>query len=163
MAKTYVVQFGSGDPSVFTGLSPTFTVFNVVPGGGATTPPGITEIPTATGLYYFSYAPNSPLAFVIDGGSSLSATNRYIVNALDPIQAIDERIGTTSSSFGSTSVDPGTLYGFLKRMQEFNEGNSVFTKSSGTWDIYARGNAVGTSTMLTEKILTDTTSVVTKS
>ena len=172
--KNYVIQFGGGNPSAFTGLSPTFTVFNVVPGGGATTPPGITEIPTATGLYYFSYAPQSALAFVIDGGAAITnPAERYISNVLDPVQAVDESIsslgatlfntiGSTASSFGGTATEAGSLYGYLKRLQEFNEGNSVFTKSSGAWDIFARGNAVGASTQIIQKVLTDSATNVTK-
>lgn len=194
MAKNYILQFGG---TLFTGLTPAFTVFKVVPGGGNTTAPGITEIPTNSGLYYFSYEPLTSIAFNIDGGAALSTVSRYITGSLDPIQAVDERvtelgaslnalsasfeafsatftanvdsgttilalIGTTASSFGSTAINPDTIFGYLKRMQEFNEGDSSFTKTSGVWNIYARGNAVGTSTQLASKIITDSGSVVTK-
>jgi hypothetical protein len=164
MAKDFVVQFGYGNPTLMTGLSPTFTVFKVV-GQGNTTPPAITEIPTSTGLYTFSYTPLSAIAFVIDGGSALSASSRYVVSSLDPVQTVDQGVsgiiaslGSTASSFGSTSVDPGTVYGYLKRLQEFNEGNSSFTKSSGVWDVYSRGS----STLLAEKTITQSTTSVTK-
>lgn len=190
MAKQYILQFGN---TLWSGLSPTFTVFKVVPGGGSTTPPGVTELPTSSGLYYFSYEPASAIAFNIDGGAALSAITRYITGALDPLQAADERIaelgsslnalstsfgaqsasfgfgsslvaliGTTASSFGGTLVDPATVIGYLKRLQEFNEGNSIFTKQSGAWSIYARGNAVGTSTQIAQKTITDSGSVITK-
>lgn len=158
MAKNYLLAFGTGSPATYTGLTPTFTVFNVLPGGGATTPPGITEVPTATGLYYFTHEPVSALAFVVDGGAALNSTVRYISGVLDPIQAVDQTVGTTASSFGNTATDPATLYGYLKRLQEFNEGNATFAKSSGTWDIYSRGS----STMLIEKVLTDSTATTTK-
>jgi len=202
MAKNYVVQFGSGSPALITGFSPTFTVFKVVPGGGSTTPPGITEVPTATGLYYFTYNPAASIAFVIDGGASLGSVARYVVGSLDPVNAVDERItelgsslnalGTTlvaiglsngiagasvtaalgglSSSFGSTLTDPTTVFGFLRRLQEFNEGNSLFTKSTGVWQAWSRGNTYvlgastypGASTQLANKTITDSGSVITK-
>jgi len=208
MAKQYIVQFGAGSPTLMTGLSPTFQIFKVVPGGGATTAPGITEIPTGTGLYYFSYSPLSSIAFLIDAGATVSGDARYLAGSLDPADAIDElgstlvAIGTTTvalgtttvaigtsilaagtttgvvgtligslaDSFGSTLTDPTSVFGYLKRLMEFNEGNSVFTKSSGTWDIYSRGNTYvlgastypGSSTMLRSKLVEDDGSVITK-
>lgn len=197
MAKNYIIQFGQ---SFYPALAPTFTAFQVVPGGGATTAPGVTAVPGATGMYYFSYEPAGSIAFILDGATTGLGNARYITGALDPVQAVDERItemgttlvaignslsamgtslsamggsfgfgasifallGSTASSFGSTATDPATVFGFLKRLQEFNEGNSVFYKTSGLWDVYARGNAVGASTMLVEKSLVDSGSVVTK-
>lgn len=193
-AKNYILRFASGNPTTYTGLSPTFTVFKTVPGGvNITPPPGITEIPTSTGLYYFSYDPigsTAPVAFVIDGGASLVLSTRYLSNALDPIQAVDQQltavgltleaglsaiaggissianfgtslnslIGSTASSFGNTATDPATIFGYLKRLQEFNEGDSTFTKTTGLWDIYSRG----ASTQLIEKALVDSTTSVVK-
>lgn len=191
MAKNYIIKFGQ---TLITGLSPTFTIFKVVPGGGSTTPPGVTELPTSSGLYYFSYEPSASIAFTIDGATTaLITTSRFISGALDPVQAVDERItelgaslnalsasfgaqsasfgfgsslvaliGTTASSFGSTLTDPSTVMGYLKRLQEFNEGNSIFTKTSGAWSIYSRGNAVGASTQLAQKTVSDAGSVITK-
>lgn len=208
MAKNFIMQFGSGNPATNTGLSPTFSVFKVVPGGGtptgASAAPGITEIPSATGLYYFSYLPLTSVAFVIDGGAGLAAIDRYIVNSIDPIQDVDEQltgvgntlaaygatlvalgttcaalgttfvslgeslslisseflpfIGNIADSFGSTSSDPSTVMGFLKRSQEVQEGNSTFTKSTGVWDVFSRGS----SAQLFEKTLTDASGVVSK-
>lgn len=67
-------------------------------------------------------------------------------------------IGNTTSSFGSTNTDPSTLFGFLKRAQEFWEGNATFLKSTGAWSVYSRGS----STLLTTKILTNSTTGTTK-
>lgn len=188
MAKNYLVCFGG---SAITGLSPTFSLFKALPSGGNTTPPGITEIPTTSGLYYFNYAPAGPVAFIIDGATTgLPGLSRYVVGSLDPIDAANEGItalaggisglaagltlvgglgisalavlGTTASSFGSTATDPATVIGYLKRLMEFNEGNNVFTKSSGIWDVYARSNATGASTQLAQKTVTDSGSVITK-
>jgi hypothetical protein len=106
--KTFVVQFGGG--TGITGLNPTFIVFNSLPanGGtvwGATTPPGITEIPTTTGLYYFNYTPSAPVMFVIDGATtSLSLQSRYVAGNLDPIQQIDVQV----AALGNTLVALGT-------------------------------------------------------
>lgn len=158
MAKQYWLKFGSGDPAINTGLFPTFTIF-YAQGLTAITAPGITETPSGGGLYSFSYEATMSIVFKVDGGSGLSATDRYISSALDPVQAVDERIGQTTDSFGSTNVDPSTLFGSLKRNQEFQEGNAVFNKSTATWDIYSRGS----STLLAEKVLTNTVTSATKS
>jgi len=50
-------------------------------------------------------------------------------------------IGTTASSFGSTSVEPGDLFGFLRRAQEFQEGNQTYIKATGILDFYSRGSS----------------------
>lgn len=198
MAKQYLVLFGSGNPASNTGLSPTFTVFKTVPGGTNATPPGITEIPSATGQYYFTYGATNAIAFVIDGGSGLASSIRYVPGLLDPVDAIDEqltaygntalqgmsnlgttmltsfaglgntmfygfsgidaKLGATNASFGSTNTDPTSIFGFVKRLQEFNEGNSTFNKATGVWDVYSRGS----STLLTEKTLADSSGTVSK-
>lgn len=157
MAKTFFLKFGSGNPATYTGLSPTLTIFSAY-GSSALAAPGITETPVSSGLYSFSYEPLSSIAFVCDGGSALSSADRYITGVLDPIQAVDERAGTTSDSFGSTGTDPTTILGYLKRIQELLEGNATFTKSTGVWNIYSRGS----STLLREKTLTNTVSAANK-
>lgn len=148
MAKDYYLQFGSGDPADNTGLTPTMLIFSA---GGLTAlaGPAITEAPVGSGIYKFSYDPTTSVLFKCDGGAALSESDRYIVNALDPIQAVDEKIGSASDSFGTTATDPSSLYGYLKRNQEFQEGNASFTKASGVWSIYSRGS----STLLREKNL----------
>ena len=168
MAKNYVIQFGT---TFYAGISATFTIFNVVPGGGATTPPGITAIPGATGLYYFSYEPLTSIAFVIDGFTTGLGVSRYITGALDPVQTADERIGSLGDSMGSTLTDPTSVMGYLRRLQEFNEGNSSFSKASGLWQVWSRGNTFvlgvttypGASTQLTNKSVLDAGAVITKS
>ena len=161
MAKWYGSVFvgTSSDPADNTGLTPTLVLFWDVANGTSLTPPGITETPSSSGFYMFSYGPTVAISFKMDGGAALSDSERYVSGILDPIQIVDQRIGTTSDSFGSTSVDPTTVLGYLKRDQEFNEGDAIFTKSTGVWDIYSRGS----STLLTEKTLTNTSSQATKS
>jgi len=67
-------------------------------------------------------------------------------------------IGTTASSFGATGVDPVDLFGFLKRAQEFNEGDQAYTKATGILDFYSRGS----STLLREKTIADSSTTTTK-
>ena len=68
-------------------------------------------------------------------------------------------IGSTASSYGSTSVDPVDLYGFLKRARELSEGNQIYTKATGILDMYVRSGV----TLLIEKTITDTSTTTTKS
>lgn len=67
-------------------------------------------------------------------------------------------IGSTGDSFGTDSVDPTTLFGFMKRLQELGEGDSIYTKSTGVWAIYNRGST----TTLRSKTITDSATTVTK-
>lgn len=145
--KTYLLQFGSGNPASKTGLSPTLTVFNgVLPGFGITTPlvaaPGVSEILT-TGIYAFQYAPQASMAisFVADGGVSLGAPERYIVGIIDPLQAVDEKIGFQGDSFGTSVSDPSSLYGYAKRGLEDAEGNATFNATTNVWTIQSRGSS----------------------
>lgn len=156
--KSYYLKFGSGDPASYTGLSPTLVIFST---GGltATAAPGITETPSGGGLYRFDYGPTLSILFKADGGVALSGTDRYIIGTLDPIQAVDEKIGSSADSYGSTNVDPTTLWGQAKRQQEFNEGNKSFNKTSAIWSIYTRGS----STLIATKTLTNTTSTASSS
>lgn len=67
-------------------------------------------------------------------------------------------LGSTASSYGST-VDPVDIMGYLKRLQEFNEGDSTYLKSSNQWLIYTRGS----SALLALKTLVDSQTQTTKS
>lgn len=156
MSKPFYMSFGSGDPRTNTGLTPTFLIFAA---GGVTalSPPGITETPSGSGYYSFDYGPTQSIVFLVDGGSALSSGDRYIKGALDPVQAVDDKIGFTTDSFGSTAADPGTAFGFLKRLQELLEGDKIYTKSTGIWQRYNRGST----TLLRQKTLTNTTTQAT--
>jgi hypothetical protein len=68
------------------------------------------------------------------------------------------RIGTTAASFGDTAVDPGTVFGYLKRTREYLEGNSNYTKATGILLEYSRGSSV----LIASKTLTETVTNVTK-
>ena len=88
-------------------------------------------------------------ATVAGMGNTLSG----IGSTLGGSSGIVALLGDTSSSFGSTSVDPTTVFGFLKRSQEMAEGNRTYTKATGLLDYYNRGS----STLLREKTITDAT------
>jgi hypothetical protein len=85
---------------------------------------------------------------------AIGLTNAAIGNTLS---ILDSKIGSTLSTFGSISSDPVDIYGYLKRVQEFLEGQSTFTKLSGGWDIKSRGGS-----LIASKTLTNTSSQVTK-
>lgn len=157
MAKDYGVVFGS-NPQDNTGLSPTFIVFAEAASGQTLTPPGVSETIVGSGFYHFQYTPTLSIYFEIDGGSSLADSDRYAAGILDPIQLVDQRVGTVDDSIGSTSADPTSALGYLKRNLEFLEGNAEFTKSSGVWQIFSRGS----STLLRVKTLTNTNTEASK-
>lgn len=68
------------------------------------------------------------------------------------------QLGNTTSSYGTNTADPTTIFGFLKRAQETREGNETYTKASGLLDIYSRGS----SQLMTEKTIADSTTSTTK-
>ncbi len=155
--KQYYLKFGTGNPANFTGLTPTFTIFSIN-GVTATAAPGITESPAGSGFYGFIFGTTQSIVFLADGGANLASGDRYISAALDPVQAVDEKVGTLNDSIGSTLVDPTSLLGFAKRNMEFEEGNANFDKASAVWSIYSRGS----STLLATKNLTNNASAATK-
>lgn len=260
--KTYWLQFGSGDPRVFTALTPTFIYW--YNGNGATlAAPGITQVLAGSGQFQFQWSPTFPISFIADGGSG-ATVGRYVGGALDPADLINETgqtlismgttltaigttnvalgntnvalgtlnfalgttnvgigitgqaigittqqyailnnalgttgvalgttgvaigttalgfgmstyaiasslsfgvsqilevLGTTASSIGTTSTNPGDIFGEVKRIHEFLEGNAGFDKTTGLWSVYSRGS----STLLVVKTLTNTVSSANKS
>lgn len=155
--KDYWFSIGVGDPSTYTGLTPSFTVFNTT--DGAATPPVIDELPVGSGLYHFQYGATMGTVFVIDAGVSVDPTLRYVKSTLDPIQAVDLGLGFSSDSYGDTTTDPTTVFGLLKRSQEMEEGNSIYDKSTGILYFYPRG----ASTAIQIKTISNTSVNVTKS
>lgn len=158
MSVDYFLVFGGGDPSSKSGLAPTFTVFST-PAGGATTAPSIAEIGT-TGIYTFNYAPQGPIAFVVDGATTgLATADRYIVGSLDlGDESGTISIGTTTDSIGSNLADPTTLFGFIRRIKELLEGDSTYSKASGAYTMFDSTGA----TTIASKTITDNGTTVTK-
>lgn len=166
--KQYLLRFGSTNPGNYLGLSPTFTVFQSIP-GASWTPVGtsISQVGASIGLYTFGYtATTFPVAFIIDGGASMAASDRFISGILDPLQAVDEKVGTPADSFGTTGMDPTTVFGYVKRNQEMQEGTSAFNAVSGLWTVLSRAISNGASitpTTLFTHILSNISGSVTKS
>ena len=157
MSKVYFFKFGTGNPALNTGISPTL-IFFYDQNGATLTAPAITEALAGSGIYKFTYTPTLGIAFVADGGtSSILNSDRYVTAALDPIQTIDQVIGSSLDSFGAPGIDPTTLFGFMKRNLEFSEGNATYTKLTNSWQIYTRGTS-----LLITKTLTDTQTTTTK-
>ncbi len=158
--KYYKINFNSQgtDPRSYTGLSTSFINFYSPATGQTFAPPGISEVFAGSGDYWFNYdiGNTSPISFLIDGGATLAPTIRFIGGLIDPNDKLNEQIGSTNSSFGSTA-HPGDIFGYVKRLSEFNEGSQNFIKSSGAWNIYNRG----ASTLLAIKTLTSSTTGVT--
>lgn len=125
MAVNYMLQFGTGDPRSYTGINATFLVFKDV-GGNNVTAPGITEVPSGTGLYYFTWGTSNSIFFLADAATtSPGAAGRYIAGNLDPTDRMSEigtslaasnasltvgqnRQGTTLVGIGNTSIAFGT-------------------------------------------------------
>ena len=99
-------------------------------------------------------AANSTLSAI---GTSLASGQATLVAIGNTLGTLDARIGATTSTFGDSSTDPGTIYGYLKRIQEFLEGNATFTKATGGWNVQSRGGS-----LLASKTLANSSSQVTK-
>lgn len=91
-------------------------------------------------------------------GATLTGIGNTVSGIGISFSAFASLVGDNSSSFGSTSIDPTTIFGFLKRGQEVQEGNQVYTKATGLYDMYSRGS----STLLREKTISDSSSQTTK-
>lgn len=95
-------------------------------------------------------------------GTSLSAISVTILAAINSFGTGLSGlafIGSTASSLGSTNTDPADLMGYVKRLQEWLEGNEIFTKTSGIWQKSTRGNTM----IFAPKTLGNTITQVTKS
>lgn len=205
--KKYFLKFGSGDPRTYTGLSPTFLIFEAA--GVTLAPPAIAEDLTGSGIYSFQWGTTTSVAFLADAATTSPGTAlRYITGSLDPADRADEYgtslialgtsavalgtsavalgtsnfalgttavalgstnfgygvsnfalgttavaigttlmgiglsnvalgtsilniIGTTASSFGDNVTDPSTLFGYMKRLAELEQGREAFNKGTG--------------------------------
>lgn len=158
MSVQYYLVFGGGDPSSNSGLAPTFTVFQNA-AAGATTAPAISEI-ASTGIYGFTYNPLGSINFVVDGATTgLAPSNRYITGALDVgDSANNANIGSITDVIGDNVTDPTSLFAFVRRIKEWLEGQSTYTKATGGYVVKETTGA----TTLSSQIITDNSSTVTK-
>ncbi len=160
MSARYGLRFGGGNPQDYAGLTPSFIVFKNQTGSDVASPPAITEVGTSTGLYYFTYTPNASFTvfFTVDGGAGIGTTSdRYITGTLDPIANVDQQVGFSADTYGTTAL-PSTVFGFVQRAVQLFQSDATFNKSTGVWATYAKG----TSTMLVSKTLGNSTTQVTK-
>lgn len=116
---------------------------------------GMSNVAIGTTITAFSVSLTAQSSTIYAIALTLSSGGASSIGGIDEIL---QRIGSTLSSFGTTSVDPGTLFGFVKRNQEVLEGDQTFNKVTGAWDIMTRGG-----TLLTQKSLSQTSTNVTKS
>lgn len=67
-------------------------------------------------------------------------------------------VGSAADTFGDSGTDPTTMFGYLKRLQEFNEGDSLYVKGTGVLTMSSRGSSAA----LASKTITDGSSAVAK-
>lgn len=95
----------------------------------------------------------------LDQGSTIKAISVTILAAVNGLSGyVSNLIGSTSSSFGTSAVEPVDLFGYLKRIQENLEGNSTYSKTTGAFSILSRGSSY----TLASKTITNSVSLVTK-
>lgn len=140
MAKTYWFTFSTQDPRTYTGLAPTFVQFvNQI--GQTLAPPGITESPVGFGFYRSNYTvgASTSIAFLVDGGATLSSTVRYIVGniyeseSLDTLGATLSQIGTNLTNTGSTVIGIGqTLTAIGSTISSFGDLGALIGNTSSS-------------------------------
>jgi len=91
-------------------------------------------------------------------GTTAVAIGTSIASQGTTITVVVSGLGSVGSTIGGISTDPIDLYGYMKRAQEFWEGNAAFNKTSGAWSFYSRGN----STLLGTKTLSNSAAGITK-
>lgn len=99
---------------------------------------------------------------ILAHGFTNVAYNTSIAAELSTLSAqsstLSANIGDTTSLFGDSSTDPSTVFGYLKRMQEFKEGDQSFDKTTGVWTIQDRTGA----TTIATRTLDNTSTAVTR-
>lgn len=112
---------------------------------------GITNVAIGTSIYALEQTLGSTLVGI---GNTVSAIGSTITGLGSSLNAL---IGTTASIIGDSSTDPSTLFGYLKRNLEITEGQQLFTKSSGAWNMLDR---TGATTLRTRTITNSASTVI---
>lgn len=150
MAKTYYVSWPStatGDPRTNFGLAPTFLIFNTA--GSAVTPPSISTVTGATGIYQFVWGTTTPIAFLIDGFTTGLGANRYITGSIDPVDSVNEQVG----NMGITLVAIGNTTNISMQNQGFTligigntsiaQGNTILANITGISGFASQIGSIG--------------------
>lgn len=104
-----------------------------------------------TGWYYFDYVTQGAISYLAAWpGLSTTFSGQH--------DLAWSAVGTTTSSIGDTLTDPTDVYGLAKRVNNLLEGNEEFTFANGKLDMYA----VGSSTLLRSKTITDVVATTTR-
>lgn len=111
----------------------------------------------AQGLTMLGYGV-SIYAQVQSMGVSLTAIGDSLAGIGLSLSIFIPSIGSTASSFGDSTTDPSTLFGYLKRIQENLEGDSQYVKVTGLWTILDRTSG----TTLAQKTITNNATLVIK-
>lgn len=181
--KTYSLQFGTGNPTGFSGLAPTFLIFYNLATSATIAPPSISETPAGWGTYSFVYGTTQPIWFLADAATtSPGSAGRYVTGLLDPADRADEYgntmvalgntilfdvinfatlipgIGSTASSMGGISTLPSDLMGYMRRVDALLEGAQQFVKGTGALSQF---DWTG-STLLSTRTITNSASLVTR-
>lgn len=149
--------------TTFTAVSVTLTAIGVsgIALGTTSVALGISSVAlgtTAVALGITTSAIGLSLMAIGTTNAAVGTTLSAIGLSLSAISSsMDTKLGTTASTFGTSASDPVDIYGYLKRVQEFLEGDATFTKSTGAWSVTSRGGS-----LLASKTLTNTSSTVTK-
>lgn len=144
--------FGVFDPQDT--LAQTFTAANasLFAFGASNIALGMTNVAIGTSLGALGI---TNLAQSTNNGATIVA----IGNTLSGINTNLAGLGDTASTFGDVNTNPGTVFGYLRRVVEFLEGNSTFTKATGGLTFSSRGSSY----VLANKTVSDTTTTTTKS
>lgn len=158
MAKSYYLQFGTGDPRTFTGLVPVFQFFKLANGSNVT-PPAISEVST-TGIYTFTWGTTTSITFLADAATTSPGTsNRYVAGSLDPADSIDE-IGSTMIAIGATTLQGQIQQGStLVGIGNTSISLGISGVALGT-SIYALSQAIGSSFSTLNLLIGTTASII---
>lgn len=92
-------------------------------------------------------------------GTSILAIGNTILAIAGTGGTLSVLIGSTASAIGDSATDPSTLFGYLKRIAELEQGREQFVKSSGALSMYDRTGA----TLLASRTISNSASMVVKS
>lgn len=157
--KSYVMRFGSGDPRTFTGMNCTMLIFTT-DAGVTVSPPGISEVLSGSGMYYFNWGTTTAISFLADAATtSPGTTGRYVAGSIDPADRTDEyaatmiALGVSHIAQGNTSIAIGTTGLAAELAQGLTMqaiGSSLFAFGSSNIALGTTGVAIGTTILASE-------------